>query len=195
MMTFEQPKRPMADHYRAREAAIDDYNGGDGYAGGNYPAELRAAYDAGWLQAGGTPVKSCFDCQDGPCHMNCGPARLDAPVAGVVKVGVVKEHSPMQHTLTRPQDHNPVLQFVADAVSRLPDGEHKGFYALAGGAWLTCRNPAIEEGLFEEIVPFKPGIVLFRDYWSVACYDDGCELSQVIKRGATGLAGVATNAD
>jgi hypothetical protein len=89
---------------------------------------------------------------------------------------------------TPASDHNPVLQFVVEAHGRLPqDHEFAGLYVLAGGAWLVCNKPHLWD---EGMLTIKKGDVLFRDYWSLACYDDGCGLSQTIKAaGARGLAG------
>lgn len=84
--------------------------------------------------------------------------------------------------LTKPREHNPVTQFVKEAVAYLPPGDpYAGYFALAGGAWLRCNDLTITEGYDLNIIRNRKGEVAFRDYWSVACYDDGCELSERLK--------------
>lgn len=64
------------------------------------------------------------------------------------------------------REFNPVLQFRAEAVARKDDRWH----VLAGGAWLVCTQPEINaDGRI-----FK-NMTLFRDYWTLYCYDDACQ--------------------
>lgn len=89
----------------------------------------------------------------------------------------------MSDLFTKPGEHNPVTQFVAEAVGRLqePGDPYSGFYVLAGGTWLRCNHSGVIQGYAENIVSLRKGSVLFRDFWTVACYDDGCELSLRIR--------------
>jgi hypothetical protein len=69
-------------------------------------------------------------------------------------------------------DFNPVLQFRAEEMVKRDEYA----FALAGGAWLTCIHPAIiRDGLLVK------GAVLFRDYWRLYCYDDGCAAAKELR--------------
>lgn len=72
-------------------------------------------------------------------------------------------------------DFNPVTQFRAEAVTRYAGKA----YALAGGVWLVCTHPEIQDhGLF------KTGAIYFRDYWQFYCYDDDCQAARVLRMSA-----------
>lgn len=70
--------------------------------------------------------------------------------------------------------HNVITQFLVEKAAF----HHGRVYALAGGAWLILQNKELEDSYRTKVLTLKTGSVLFRDYWNVACYDDGCPLSE-----------------
>lgn len=72
---------------------------------------------------------------------------------------------------------NPISQFVVGLYAHVTDGPNKGHYVLQSGIWLVCTNPEIIRGIDEGLVKVQSGGVLFRDYWSVACENNGCPLA------------------